>query len=138
MAHENKYDLIFSNPPFYEREILSSDYRRNVAHHQGGLDLKTLFPLVAGSLNDKGQFWLLLPFKREREILQILSLQNMFVNSIFFMRQTVDHDYFRMIIHGAKSDLQNNPMTQDLAIKDHAGNYTAEFISLLKDYYLHL
>src|SRR5262249_33933395 len=28
-----KYDLVISNPPFYEKELASSDHKKNIAHH---------------------------------------------------------------------------------------------------------
>lgn len=33
----NKYDCIFSNPPFYENELSSLDNKKNLAHHGSGL-----------------------------------------------------------------------------------------------------
>jgi len=37
-----KYDAIISNPPFYEKEIVSADREKNTAHHSTDLELEQL------------------------------------------------------------------------------------------------
>jgi tRNA1Val (adenine37-N6)-methyltransferase len=39
-----KYDVIFSNPPFYEFELQSSNAKRNLAHHGHGLKSRMSCP----------------------------------------------------------------------------------------------
>src|SRR5258705_6346666 len=36
------FDIIISNPPFYENELASPDHHKNIAHHDGGLLLDEL------------------------------------------------------------------------------------------------
>ena len=40
-----KFDLIISNPPFYENEIRSATDSKNVAHHSENLSLKELLAI---------------------------------------------------------------------------------------------
>jgi tRNA1Val (adenine37-N6)-methyltransferase len=44
-AFTKKYDLIVSNPPFYENELKSPDEKKNMAHH-GGLSLDKLIQAI--------------------------------------------------------------------------------------------
>jgi tRNA1Val (adenine37-N6)-methyltransferase len=55
------FDLIFSNPPYFEKSSKSGNEQRNLARHDDGLPLETLFQRVAELLAPKGSFWLILP-----------------------------------------------------------------------------
>jgi tRNA1Val (adenine37-N6)-methyltransferase len=134
-----KYDLIISNPPFYEKEIRSSDSKKNIAHHHSGLLLEELLTVIKRNLSTEGVFCLLLPFKRNEEIRKILLNQNLFVFKIVFVKQSNQHGYFRMMIAGKlKQGNEIETNIDEISICDDQQQYTSEFIDLLKDYYLHL
>jgi tRNA1Val (adenine37-N6)-methyltransferase len=59
-----KYDLIISNPPFYERDLKSDSKNRNVAMHDDGLKLDELLKIVDKNLTADGLFAVLLPYHR--------------------------------------------------------------------------
>jgi len=65
---EKKYDVIISNPPFYENELSSLSSKKNTAHHSKHLVLEDLLTIIKKNLTKQGVFFLLLPFKREDEI----------------------------------------------------------------------
>jgi len=61
------------------------------------------------------------------------------VEHIIFIRQTVDNDYFTMIVDGKLNHATAmETIIDEISIKDHAGQYTPDFINLLKDYYLYM
>jgi tRNA1Val (adenine37-N6)-methyltransferase len=138
-ASSKKYDCIISNPPFYEKEITSNDNKKNIAHHHSGLRLEELLNIIRESLSPTGTFYLLLPFKRNEEIRKILLKQGLWVSKILFVRQSTQHNYFRMMIAG-KLDQENGAETfiEQISIRDDQRQYTKEFKELLKDYYLYL
>jgi tRNA1Val (adenine37-N6)-methyltransferase len=53
------------------------------------------------------------------------------------VRQTPSHDLFRAILHFSRNKENFIPETE-LSIRDESGEYTEEFVELMKDYYLHL
>ncbi|HMI78726.1 MAG TPA: methyltransferase, partial [Ferruginibacter sp.] len=59
-----KYDLIFSNPPFFEDDLRSPDEFKNSAKHDTTLDLKQLLQVVDTNLTNEGSFAVLLPYHR--------------------------------------------------------------------------
>jgi len=133
------YDVIISNPPFYENELKGTDPGKNRAHHNEGLLLSELLHIIKSNLEPDGFFYLLLPFKRNEEIKHLLSEQELAVEQIIFVRQTENHDYFRMIVAGKLTpETVTETIIDEISIKDHAGEYTTAFINLLKDYYLNL
>ena len=139
LTSEKKYDLIFSNPPFYENELKGDTHLKNLAHHDSGLLLQDLLSIIKKNLTDTGSFYLLLPYKRCEEIKHLFLASEFSMTQLTFIRQTTAHDYFRIIVCGKfKSDHLKESYVDDISIKDDKGNYTAAFIDLLKDYYLHL
>jgi tRNA1Val (adenine37-N6)-methyltransferase len=134
-----KYDLIISNPPFYEREIASEDSKKNIACHNSGLLLEELLSIITTNLSPEGTFYLLLPFKRNEEIKKMLCRKNLFVSKIVFVRQSTNRDYFRIMVSGKLSNGNDTETVIDeISIWDDAQQYTEQFKQLLQAYYLHL
>lgn len=134
-----KYDLIISNPPFYEKEIISNNQTKNIAHHHSGLLLEELLLIIKNNLSSHGVFYLLLPFKRNEEIKNILLKQNLFVSEIVFVRQSLKHNYFRIMIKGnLKKEDHTETIIDEISIWDDLQQYTNDFKELLKDYYWNL
>jgi len=136
---QKKYDLILSNPPFYETDIRSESDAKNVAHHSDNLSLIELLRVIKGNLTNTGSFFLLLPYKRNEETKKLFSDHQLFISKIMLMRQSVKHGYFRIMIKGKLPEQENKETAFDeISIWDDNQQYTNEFASLLKDYYLHL
>ena len=136
---ESKYDIIVSNPPFYEKELKGNDVKKNLAHHNEGLLFPELLEVIKKNLAPDGTFFLLLPFKRNDEIKQLLTANDFVIRKIVFVRQSVNHNYFRLMLAVTfNNEEPAETIVDEIAIKDEDDNYTPAFIFLLKDYYLHL
>lgn len=134
-----KYDLIISNPPFYENELKGDNSKKNIAHHNEGLLLEELLILIKNNLNTDGRFCLLLPYKRNEEIKNLLMKNEFEILKITFVRQSVNHDYFRIMMMGKlKNDEVTKTEINDISIWNENKQYTSEFKNLLKVYYLQL
>ncbi|NTS43485.1 methyltransferase [Flavisolibacter sp. BT320] len=131
------YNVIFANPPFYERELKSESISRNIAHHDGGLPLNDLFRFIKTNLSNEGIFYLLLPAKRKEEINDLLQKQHLFVEKLVLVQQTVNHAPFRLLLQGGSQPVKETS-EELLSIKDNENAYTKDFIDLLKPYYLYL
>jgi tRNA1Val (adenine37-N6)-methyltransferase len=136
---QNKYNVIISNPPFYENELKSDNGKKNLAHHDEGLLLPELLGIIKNNLTPEGSFFLLFPFKRNEEIKKIVSEYDLSIRQIIFVRQSSRHNYFRFLVAGKlKTDDKVETMINEISIKDEQDQYTPAFIDLLKEYYLHL
>ena len=139
ITFSGSYDIIISNPPFYESELRSEDDRRNMAHHDESLLWSELFPLLSRLLKPGGRFYLLLPSKREDEIPALLEAAGLSLLRLVRVRQSVLHGFFRLMIEGHhRQEAASQPAGEEIAIKDDGDLYTPAFTRLLKDYYLHL
>jgi tRNA1Val (adenine37-N6)-methyltransferase len=134
---DDQYDIIISNPPFYENELKSGKEKKDLAHHSEELKLEQICSIIQTRLNAGGNFFLLLPAKRKEEINRLLTGKNLFIHKLIGLRQSVDHGVFRLMISGGRSK-PAEILYGELAIWNEAKTYTAEFIDLLKDYYLYL
>jgi tRNA1Val (adenine37-N6)-methyltransferase len=134
-----EYDLIISNPPFYENELRSPDARKNLAHHNAELPLKELLKQVGRLLKKQGKFWLLLPYKRSREIRQLMEDNDLAMEDLIMVRQSTQHDYFRLLVCGShKHETVVETSLSEISITNEDGNYTEDFVELLRNYYLKL
>jgi tRNA1Val (adenine37-N6)-methyltransferase len=131
----SQYDIISSNPPFYQNELKSDNAKKNIAQH-GGLTLKHLLGIIKKNLSDDGQFYLLLPYKRNEEIEKLIHSKGLSIIQKTLVRQSVNHDFFRIMIAGGHAKNNTEMMMEELAIRNEKAQYTSGFIALLKDYYL--
>lgn len=134
-----KYDCIISNPPFYEKEIKSNSERKNIARHQSGLVFQELLDVIKANLSSSGTFYVLLPFKRNEEVKKILLKRGLFVSKIVFVKQSMKHNYFRIMIAGKlNQESKMETLIEEISICDDQQQYMEEFKELLNDYYLYL
>ncbi|MGZ5285828.1 MAG: tRNA1(Val) (adenine(37)-N6)-methyltransferase [Flavisolibacter sp.] len=140
---DKQYDVIFSNPPFYENELSSGKTAKDIAHHSKALTLEQLFLKTKELLKDEGQFYFLLPYKRQEEINQLLSKAELVTVDEIHVKPSVNHAPSRIMIRGMKRESLQNHINKVsphliLSIKDQDQQYTTEFRSLLNPYYLYL
>ena len=129
------YDLIISNPPFYEQDLKSPHPQKNLAHHDTGLTLGELWKKVRNCIRADGVFALLLPYRRLEACLQHASDNGFFLCEKILVHQTEKHAPFRvMLLFGLTETVTQS---SSIIIKQEA-KYTDAFTALLKDYYLAL
>jgi len=130
------FDLIISNPPFFENDLRSDDTKRNLALHSTALSLEDLLSNISRLLKTDGRFAILLPYHRS-EYFELLAISNKyFLLEKVVVKQTPKHDYFRsMMLFGRSNTIATQ---KEIIIRQEDGQYTPEFINLLKDYYLYL
>lgn len=136
LSNDKQYDLIISNPPFFEDDLRSADETKNAAKHDASLTLQELLKVVSSRLLTNGNFAVLLPYHRVNYFENEALLHGLHVNRKISIRQTPGHDLFRAVLFFTKDS--TTAVITEMSIKRTDGGYTADFIALLKDYYLHL
>jgi tRNA1Val (adenine37-N6)-methyltransferase len=133
----DRFDFIISNPPFFEGDLLSENSQDQVARHEISLNLEELLEVVKSNLDTGGSFGILLPANRTSYFEKLALDYGFYVSEALFLRQSSAYEFFRTILHlsGRKA---NNPERFELSIHKGSGHFTAEFIELMKDYYLYL
>ncbi|MEP7166107.1 MAG: methyltransferase [Ferruginibacter sp.] len=132
-----KYELIISNPPFYEDDLRSGDEHKDAAKHDTTLKLEELILFIKKQLSDKGIFAVLLPFQRVDYFEKKVNEHGLFLQEKLLIKQSPQHDFFRAVIFVSKHETLS-PLTIELIIHDNERQYTGPFKKLLEDYYLKL
>lgn len=130
-----RYDVIFSNPPFYEKEIESGDAGRRVAHHADGLLWDDLFRFIREHLAPRGTAYLLLPFKRRKDLAALLLREGLYLYEEVAVRPGPRQGPSRLMV--ALGATETTTRETELLIADESG-YSADFVNLLREYYLYL
>lgn len=126
---DKKYDVIISNPPYFEGDLQTHNTKDNLAKHSAALSLGELINCIKQLLSDDGEAYLILPTHRINEI-------KLPVEKICFIQDNPKANIKRAVVKLSKT--ATTVYEETLQLKDENGNYTAEFIELMKPYYLFL
>jgi tRNA1Val (adenine37-N6)-methyltransferase len=132
-AAQHKYDIIISNPPFYENNLKSNDAKRNLALHSAELKLEELIKISGDLLKDDGKLFILIPYNRTEQ-LSALIREHLSIKEIVFVKQTPKRQFFRSMFLLEKEG--SAAVTSEMIVMGGDGRYDGEFIKLLQDYYL--
>lgn len=130
------YDLVISNPPFFENALKSDDSRRNLALHSEALRIEELLRISYQVLQEQGLLYLLLPYHRTADCLGWAAAQGFFLHRQVSVQQTPQHPFFRSMLCFGKS--AQTPVSATICIRDEAHAYTSSFTELLRPFYLYL
>lgn len=132
----NGYDLIISNPPFYQKSLKSPDSQTNKALHAVELTFEELIDSVKRLLKPEGRFMVLLPPFEAEKLIDIAQKKELYLSKKILIRHDESKPIFRIIAtfqNLTKPDYQE----EILVIHEKDSNtYSESFRTLLKDYYL--
>ncbi|RDV16061.1 methyltransferase domain-containing protein [Pontibacter diazotrophicus] len=132
------YDIILSNPPFFLSSLKSPDAVRNTAKHAGELLFDDILLFAQQHLNQNGKLYLLLP-PAEATLFRKLALAHGFK-----LAETIEVFTYRggkciRHIQTYTVSAPEAPATKQFFIREEDKvTYTAEFATLLREYYLQL
>lgn len=129
-----KYDLIFTNPPFYQNHLKGNAVSKNIAMHNDLLSFTELAKTVKRFSHEKTKIIVLLPPNQLNQLEIELKTQKLIKTNEFQIHHRQNSKVLRIIAtFGYKlTDFQPS----HFFIKDENENYTQQFKDLLKDYYL--
>lgn len=131
----HKYDLIISNPPFFNNSLLSDKANKNMARHTESLSYVDLLQAIEMNLSDNGYASVLLPFAEYRVWSKLIQETGWFEFDRLLVKHTPDAAAKRVVCLFGKQAISAKEET--LVIKDD-GVYTQQFTTLLSPYYLDL
>jgi tRNA1Val (adenine37-N6)-methyltransferase len=133
-----RYDLIITNPPFFENDLPSFNHNERLAKHSSELSLEQLIDVIDSSLSADGGFGILLPFDRWEFFWNLSNRRHFRLNEKLFVKHSPEHNFSRAILYFTRS-WQGATTSFEMSIHKKGGRgYFDEFVDLLKDYYLHL
>ncbi|MBR4299019.1 MAG: SAM-dependent methyltransferase [Bacteroidales bacterium] len=134
-SSELMYDLIFSNPPYFEDSLTAPDERKSTARHTSdGLSYRDIFEFAKDRLNDGGHISLVLPADQEHGLARYARMCGFHLFRILRVRTVPRKSPSRIIAEFSKERCQE-PSDTVLTIQNE-GKYTQEYLSLTHDFYL--
>lgn len=131
------YDLIISNPPYYDSSLVNPDARKAIARHtdtsDNTLSYKELMDFAASALTGNGRLALILPADRERDVLRYGRTSGLFPCYILRVK-TVERKAPKRFI-GMFHRNRTEVFEEELTIMEN-GLYTARYTEIVKDFYL--
>ena len=139
---KNKFDIIITNPPFYEGDLKSPDSNKNKAAHSTELSWTSLVENSSSLLKEEGNFFVLVPTLRAYTMQKLAEVSLLYLMEEVLVYNDAKHLPFRSFLHFQKRkqgiDKSNSVLRNKIVIKNTDNSYSPAFTELLKDYYLHL
>ena len=129
-----RYDLIVSNPPFFDNASKASQKARTVARHSDSLRQLDLLQVTEKLLCENGRLVVIYPTDAAQLFQEKAESFGFFCQRKLSVKPTLASQTKRIILELGKYQLpsQENILT----IEASRRVYTPEFISLIKDFYL--
>lgn len=129
------FDLIFSNPPYFDDSLNAPQQRRNNARHTStGLSYREILDFAAERLSAQGRVALVLPSDVEPSLLRHARMNGLHLFHILRIR-TVERKQPSRIVAEFSRERCETPADELLTIQNE-GRYTHEYLSLTKGFYL--
>jgi tRNA1Val (adenine37-N6)-methyltransferase len=129
-----RFDLIVSNPPFFEQSLLPPDAKRTNARHTETLNYETLLQKSVELLAPNGRISLIVPADKEFYINNLAKKINLHPSRICYVLPKLDSLPKRLLIEF--SFVERPVQTSQLIIETSRHHYSEEYIALTKDFYL--
>ena len=133
----HKYDVVVSNPPYFQNSLKNPDKGRQTARHTDTLSYADLIKHSARLLTNHGQLALILPADAESEVRQLAAEHSLYCTRItrVFSKTTKPARRVLLLFEMSRPrDLEI--MTDSLILEDEKGGRSAAYSELCKEFYL--
>ncbi len=130
------YDLIVSNPPFFENSLMPPVPSRQVARHAGAFDLECLFAGASRLLASNGVLSVIYPASgllRMKNVAQACSLS---LSRLTYVRGRSGGEVKRVLTEWGR--FPNKVEEKEICIETSRHVYTEEYIFLTRQFYLRM
>ena len=132
---ETVYDLIFSNPPYFEDSLTAPDERKSTARHTSdGLSYRDIFEFAKDRLSENGRVSLVLPADQEAALTRYARMCGLYLFRILRVRTVPRKAPSRIIAEFSITRCAE--LSEELLTIQDEGKYTQEYLSLTGDFYL--
>lgn len=131
-SSNSKFDLIFTNPPYYEDGLLNPDDRKANARHEQSLPIEKLIDKSITLLNDDGDFWMIIPSINKDKWISFCESKGLFLKRLYLIegkKNVLNRVVFNFNFHS------ENFIEETIIIRDSENNYTGQYKALTKDYH---
>lgn len=128
------YDLIVSNPPYFQNSLKGPDSQRNIARHTDELPLDLLFRGISKLLDDRGTFVGILPYDGFESRVEMASREGLFLKRVVKISNRPSSRLVRVVFWMMK-DEPDSVVDEVVSIRDEKNDYSDWYYFLTRDYY---
>lgn len=135
--HNEKFDLIVSNPPYYNEKFKSTKTRNTLAKYTDTLNFETLIQSSSALLNNNGHLVIIIPFQDLAQMEKIIE-QNLMQITRQLNIKTVPRkkNPLRVLLTIMKRrELDTIRKMDELLVKDINNEFTTEYKQMTNEYY---
>ena len=128
-----KFDLIISNPPYFENQLKPADKGKQIAKHTIKLSFETLIKNTEKILSEKGLFSVIIPKLEEQKFIHLCSQNFLFLSRRTSIFPTDKKAANRVMLEFSRT-IEAVEEAEIIIRKDNT--YTPEYLKLTKEFYL--
>lgn len=128
-----KFDLIISNPPFFENSLKNLEKSKTLARHTDSLPLDKLIEKVSALLSHSGAFWVILPLENAEKLIEMGKHSGLYCCSRIDI-EGKPASPIRAVIE-LKFGEPDQGKSCRICIRDSEGSYTEEYRVLTRDFH---
>lgn len=129
------FDLIVSNPPYFDNSLKSPSKERTLSRHTDSLSYDELFESSAELLSELGKLSIIVPSNKLAELIKIAGLNTLYVSRITKVIPVTGKSHKRVLLEFCKTEMTPSE-TQIVIENGKRHNYTEDYKLLTKDFYL--
>ena len=133
---DEKYDLIISNPPYFNDTFKELDTNRALARHTQSLSFEELLSATAKLLTKTGTCAFIIPFHEERNFLAFAKKNQLYPQRITRVKGNIKTDFKRSLLQLSFSNVTSK--IEELTIEVERHVYTNTYKKLVEDFYLNI
>lgn len=130
---DEPFDLVFSNPPYFDESLRNPDPRESEARHTQSLSYRDICAFCANHLSPQGRLALILPAETEKTLVRTAASFGLYLCRIVRIR-TVERKPFKRII--AEFGRERKTAQECSLTLQKEGKRTLEYASLTEEFYL--
>ena len=132
------YDLIVSNPPYFQNSLKNPDKGREMARHTDTLSYAELIQHSARLLQEGGRLALILPAEAENEIRQLAAAADLFLTHVtrVYSKENKKPKRVLLAFQLKIEDLRLKIEEDSLILEDEKGGRSLPYQELCRDFYL--
>lgn len=127
------FDLIFSNPPYYDCSLRNPDERECLARHTDTLSYREICSFASENLTGSGRLSLILPSESEQALVRTAASFGLYPFRILRVRTTATKPVKRIVVEFSRS--RKDCVEEEIVLQDGNGR-TADYASLTEKFYL--
>ncbi|MCF2859101.1 methyltransferase [Pseudoalteromonas sp. SMS1] len=129
-----QFDLVISNPPYFQASLKGGNVRRNVARHTDSLSFEELIDAFLRVAHSSARLAIILPTEAGNTFISLAKQKKLYLARLCEVKTTPTKGVSRVMFEMSTGAC--NTLKETLCIYDEQGKYSQAYTSLCKAFYL--